>query len=171
MCKNYRHYVRSLRDRSIFMGIRDRKICNGTTGYFGPLVERGHGLFWGLALRGHGLYQYRISTGPKIILNSSAVRGHGPFLLFSGLFHIKDTGPEQIYTTGLTFILEGDFKGAVENFWPSFEFMRYLKIPMLWKMCDVIFLLWESGGDEGRTRHVCKLSHTKLNLRRPLHWN
>ena len=34
-----------LRDRSIFMGIRDREICNGTTGYFGPLVERGHRLF------------------------------------------------------------------------------------------------------------------------------
>ena len=24
-------------------------------------------------------------------------------------------GPEQIYTTGLRFILEGDFNGAVEN--------------------------------------------------------
>ena len=27
-----------VRDRSIFIGIRDREICNGTTGYFGPLV-------------------------------------------------------------------------------------------------------------------------------------
>ena len=60
-----------LRDQSIFMGIRDREICNGTTHYFGFLVERGHRLFWGLALRGHGLFQYRISTGPKIIFKYS----------------------------------------------------------------------------------------------------
>ena len=26
----------AVRDRSIFMGKRDREICNGTTGYFGP---------------------------------------------------------------------------------------------------------------------------------------
>ena len=38
------------------------------------------------------------------------------FQFFSGLSHIKNTGPEQIYTTGLRFILEGDFNGAVENF-------------------------------------------------------
>ena len=44
------------RDRSIFMGIRDREICNGTTGYFGPSVGRGHRLFWGLTLRGHRLF-------------------------------------------------------------------------------------------------------------------
>ena len=50
------------------MGIRDREICNGTTGYFGPSVERGHRLFWRFALRGHGLFQCRISAGPKIIL-------------------------------------------------------------------------------------------------------
>ena len=61
----------ALRDQSIFMGIRDREICNGTTHYFGLLVERGHRLFWGLALRGHGLFQYRISTGPKIIFKYS----------------------------------------------------------------------------------------------------
>ena len=53
------------------MGIRDRAICNGTTGYFGLLVEQGHRLFCGLALRGHGLFQCRISTGPKIILKYS----------------------------------------------------------------------------------------------------
>ena len=33
------------RDRSIFMGIRDREISNGTAGYFDPPFERGHGLF------------------------------------------------------------------------------------------------------------------------------
>ena len=33
------------RDRSIFMGIRDRENCNGTTGYFGPSAGRGHWLF------------------------------------------------------------------------------------------------------------------------------
>ena len=107
-----------VRDRSIFIGIRDREICNGTTGYFGPLVERGHRLFWGLALRGHGLFQCRISTGPKIILKYSGM-GSWTIFSFSSLFHIKNTGPEQIYTTGLRFILEGDFNGAVENFWPS----------------------------------------------------
>ena len=107
-----------IRDRSIFMGIRDREIRNGTTGYFGPLVEWGHQLYWGLALRGHGLFQCRISTGPKIILKYSGM-GSWTIFSFSSLFHIKNTGPEQIYTTGLRFILEGDFNGAVENFWPS----------------------------------------------------
>ena len=107
-----------LRDQSIFMGIRDREICNGTTGYFGSSVGRGHRLFWGLALRGHGLFQCRISTGPKIILKYSGM-GSWTIFSFSSLFHIKNTGPEQIYTTGLRFILEGDFNGAVENFWPS----------------------------------------------------
>ena len=33
------------RDRSIYMGIWVREICNGTAGYFDPLFERGHGLF------------------------------------------------------------------------------------------------------------------------------
>ena len=33
------------KDRAIFMGIRDREICTGTTGYLGPSVERGHRLF------------------------------------------------------------------------------------------------------------------------------
>ena len=47
---------------------------------------------------------------------STVARGHRLFLVFSGLFHIKNTGPEQIYTTGLKLILEGDFNGAVENF-------------------------------------------------------
>ena len=106
------------RDRSIFMGIRDPEICNRTTGYFCPSVGRGHRLFWGLALRGHGLFQWRISTGPKIILKYSGM-GSWTIFSFSSLFHIKNTGPEQIYTTGLRFILEGDFNGAVENFWPS----------------------------------------------------
>ena len=80
-----------LRDQSIFMGIRDREICNGTTGYFGPLVERGHQLFWGLALRGHGLFQCRISTGPKIILKYS---GTGLWTIFSfvGSFLYKKYG-------------------------------------------------------------------------------
>ena len=59
----------------------------------GPGLQRGQRLFW-----------------------STAVLGHELFLVFPGLFHIKNTGPEQIYTTGLTFILEGDFNGAVENF-------------------------------------------------------
>ena len=36
---------------------------------------------------------------------------------FPGLSHIKNTGPEPFYTTGLTFILDRD--GAMENFWPS----------------------------------------------------
>ena len=31
-----------VRERSIFMGIRDGKICNGTTAYFGPSVGRGN---------------------------------------------------------------------------------------------------------------------------------
>ena len=62
-----------IRDRSIFMGIRDREIRNGTTGYFGPLVEWGHLLFLGLA-------QYRISTGPKIILKYC---GTGSWTIFS----------------------------------------------------------------------------------------
>ena len=57
-----------LRDRSIFMGIRDREICNGTTGYFGPSVEQGHWLFCRLALQGHSSFRCSISTGPKIIL-------------------------------------------------------------------------------------------------------
>ena len=69
---------RGLRDRSIFMGIRDRKICNGTTGYFGPSVGRGHRLFWGLTLRGHRLFQCRISTGSKIILEYSDT---GPWII------------------------------------------------------------------------------------------
>ena len=69
-----------IRDRPIFMGIRDREFCNGTTGYFGPLVEWGHRLFWGLALRGHGLFQCRISTGPKIILKYC---GTGSWIIFS----------------------------------------------------------------------------------------
>ena len=77
-----------IRDRPIFMGIRDREFCNGTTGYFGPLVEWGHRLFWGLALRGHGLFQCRISTGPKIILK---VCSTGPRLKYSG------TGPWAIF--------------------------------------------------------------------------
>ena len=38
-------YPSCFRDRSIFMGIQDQEICNGTTGYFGSLVERGHQLF------------------------------------------------------------------------------------------------------------------------------
>ena len=63
--------LRDLRDQSIFMGIRDREICNGTTGYLGPLVERGHRLFWGLALQGQGLFQCRISKGTKVILEYS----------------------------------------------------------------------------------------------------
>ena len=112
------HNFSFIRDQSIFMGIRDREICNGTTHYFGLLVERGHRLFWGLALRGHGLFQCRIWTGPKIILKYSGM-GSWTIFSFSSLFHIKNTGPEQIYTTGLTFISDGDFNGAVENFWPS----------------------------------------------------
>ena len=35
-----------LRERSIFMGTRDREICNGTIGYFEPSVGRGHQLSW-----------------------------------------------------------------------------------------------------------------------------
>ena len=81
----------SLRDRSIFMGIWDREICNRTTGYFGPLVERGHRLFWGLALRGHGLFQCRISTGPKIILKYSGA-GSWTIFSFSGSFSYKKYG-------------------------------------------------------------------------------
>ena len=55
------------RDRSIFMGIWDREICNGTAGFFDPPFERGHVLFWGLAQRDHGLFQCSFSTGPKIL--------------------------------------------------------------------------------------------------------
>ena len=57
-----------LRDLSILMGIRDREICNGTTGYFCTSAIRGHWLFWTLSIRGHQLFQCGISTGPKIIL-------------------------------------------------------------------------------------------------------
>ena len=45
------HYFHFFRDQSIFMGIRDREICNGTTHYFGLLVERGHRSFPGPAFR------------------------------------------------------------------------------------------------------------------------
>ena len=41
------------------------------------------------------------------------------FYFFQVFFYIKSAGPEQIYTTGLRFILEGDFNGAVEYFLPS----------------------------------------------------
>ena len=48
------------------------------------------------------------------LFRSTAVQGHGLFVVFSGLFHIKNTGPEQIYITGIRFSLEGDFNRAVE---------------------------------------------------------
>ena len=38
---------------------------------FWPFSWTGPLLIWGLALRGHGLFQYRISTGPKIIFKYS----------------------------------------------------------------------------------------------------
>ena len=43
--KNQKKTRNPLRDRAIFMGIRDREICNGTTRYFGLSVGRGHRLF------------------------------------------------------------------------------------------------------------------------------
>ena len=51
------------------------------------------------------------ATGPRYCGTGSWI-----ILRFSGLFHIENTGPEQIYTTGLTFILEGDFNGAIYYF-------------------------------------------------------
>ena len=72
--------VIELRDRSIFIGIRDWEICNGTTCYFGPTVGRGHRLLWRLTLRGHRLFQCRISTGSKIILKYP---GTGSWTIFS----------------------------------------------------------------------------------------
>ena len=61
------------------------------------------------------LCQCRNSTEPKIILEYC---GTGSWIIssFSGLFHIRNTGPGQVHTMGLTFILGGDFKGSVENF-------------------------------------------------------
>ena len=64
----------------------------GATAYFSLGFQRGQRLFW-----------------------STAVRGHGLFLVFSSVFLIKNIGPEQIYTTGLTFILYEDFNGAMQN--------------------------------------------------------
>ena len=97
------------------MGIRDREICNGTTGYFGPLVERGHCLYEGWLYGATAYFSIGFQRGQRLF-SSTPVPAHGLFLVFSGLFHIKNTGPEQIYTTGLTFISDGDFNGAVENF-------------------------------------------------------
>ena len=104
-----------IRERSISMGIRDREICNGilvlkfdgatsyfkgwlyeATAYFSHVFQRGQRLFWSTPKRDSRLYWD-----------------------FIGLFHIINTGPEQIYTTGLTFLLDGDFNGALENFWPN----------------------------------------------------
>ena len=67
------------------------------------------------------------STGPWLIsvLNFNGAKDYFEvlrygvmvyFQFFSGLFHIKNTRPEQIYTTGLKLILEGDFNGAAESF-------------------------------------------------------
>ena len=67
--------IDAIREQSIFMGIRDRAICNGTACYFDPSFERGHRLFWRLALRGHGLFQCRISTGQRLFW-CTAVRDH-----------------------------------------------------------------------------------------------
>ena len=38
---------RVVRDRSIFMGIRDREICNGTSNYFCPQQDRANDHFEG----------------------------------------------------------------------------------------------------------------------------
>ena len=86
-----------IRDRSIFMGIRDREIRNGTTGYFGPLVEWGHQLFWGLPLQGHGLFQCRISTGPKIILKYCGTGSWTIFCFFRCLSYKKCGNRANLY--------------------------------------------------------------------------
>ena len=107
-----------LRDRSTFMKIGDREICNGTTRYFVPSVGRGHLLFWELTLRGHRLFWCKISTGSKIILEHSDT-GHWLHSDFTSLAHNKNTGPWQIYSTGPTTISDEGFNGAMENFWAS----------------------------------------------------
>ena len=122
-----------LRDQSIFMGIRDREICNGTIGYFGSWVGRGNRLFWGLTVWGHRLFRYRISTGSKIILEYFDT---GPWIILrlywsfsvhdkyiirgQRLFRIEiSTGPWRIFEqadTGPFAILYGKTNGATVNF-------------------------------------------------------
>ena len=64
--------------------------------YFGVGFQRGQRLFW-----------------------SSPIRGHGLYLVFTGLFHSEDTGPWQKSNTGPYVISVGDFNGAMDNFLPS----------------------------------------------------
>ena len=80
-----------IREQSIFMGIRDREICNGTACYFDPSFERGHRLFWSISLRGHLLFQCSFSTGPEIIFKYSDT---GPWIIFNGVSY---TGPIIIF--------------------------------------------------------------------------
>ena len=73
------------------MAIRDREICNGTTGYFYPSFERGHRLFWSFGLRGHRLFQCCFSTGSEIIFKYSDT---GPWIIFNC---VSNTGPITIF--------------------------------------------------------------------------
>ena len=96
-------------------------------GNVGPgYLQWDHGLFWSFSWIGPPVILRIGSTGPRLISVSDFNRAKDyfevlryGFLVFPGHFHIKNTGPEQIYTTGLTFFLEGDFNGTVKNLWPS----------------------------------------------------
>ena len=62
-----------VRDQSIFMGIRDREICNGTNGYFevwlygatayfSVRIQQGHRLFWSIPRRGQRYFFTKMTS-------------------------------------------------------------------------------------------------------------
>ena len=72
-----------VKDRSIFEGVRDRKICSGTVGYFTASLRRGQRIFCQLSTRDHRLFLVHFSNkANKATDVFSMLWTTGPLIIF-----------------------------------------------------------------------------------------